>query len=168
MGIMDKIQLWASRRAWAKFTRAPDIPPEMQTVINGCLIPLCVNPVLWMDNTIWLETQGMPQIQGINNLCPTSSVKEFTRRMDRPNGFPEWFLAAFPDVASWAALEAADRSFKQDARALALQENLIARYETLYPGDNPETPDGKLSLYYLKNLAEFYSNCVGRRPECRL
>ena len=112
--------------------------------------------------------QGMPQIQGVNGLCPTPSVKEFTRRIDRPRAFPEWFLAAFPDVASWAVQEAADRGLKQDERALALQENLIARYKTLYPGDNPETPDGSLSLCYLKNLAEFYFKCLGRRPECRL
>lgn len=168
MGMIDKIQLWASRRAWRQLTGAPDLPSEMRTVIHDCLIPLCIDPLKWIDNTVWLETQGMPQLSGGKDLHQTPSVREWTRRLDRPMGFPVWFLAAFPDVASWAAKEAGERSLKHDARALAIQENLIARYETVYPGDITQTPDGKLSLCYLKNLAEFYYNCLGRRPECRL
>jgi hypothetical protein len=84
-------------------------------------------------------------------------------------GIPDWFLAAFPDVALWAVTEAEGRfSSTQDERALAIQANLIARYETVYPGDTLKTPNGQLSLRYLKNLAEFYYNCLGHRPECRL
>jgi hypothetical protein len=88
--------------------------------------------------------------------------------MDRPTGFPDWFVAAFPDVALWAAIEAENRSLMSDERALANLGNLIARYEAVYPGDIMETPVGLLSLCYLRNLAEFYYNCLGRRPECRL
>jgi hypothetical protein len=110
----------------------------------------------------------MPYLRGAKDLHPTSSITNWTRRMDRPMGIPDWFLAAFPDVALWSVTSAEGRfNSIQDERALAIQANLIARYETLYPGDTLETPDGQLSLCYLKNLAEFYSNCLGRCPECR-
>jgi len=168
MGMFHKIQLWAIRRQWKQLTESPDLPPEMRTVINDCLIPLCINPLKWIDNTIWLETQGMPQVRGDKDLHPTPSVTQWTRRMDRPTGFPDWFVAAFPDVALWAAIEAENRSLMSDERALANLGNLIARYEAVYPGDIMETPVGLLSLCYLRNLAEFYYNCLGRRPECRL
>lgn len=166
--MIDKIRLWAVRRQWKGLSQSPDLPPEMRTVISDCLIPLFINPLKWIDNSIWLETEGMPQLRGYKDLRPSSSVKEWTRRMDRPMGVPDWFLAAFPDVALWAAIEAEDLSLIHDERALAVQGNLIARYETVYPGDTLKTPNGLLSLCYLKNLAEFYYNCLGRRPECRL
>jgi len=121
-----------------------------------------------MENTIWLETQGMPDRQGVKDPHPTKSVMEFTRSLDRPRGFPTWFLAAFPDVASWASKLMADADLQGEGAAIAVKENLYARYLTIYPGDNHEGPDGQLSLNFLKNLAEFYLNCMGRRPECRL
>jgi hypothetical protein len=168
MGLIDKIQLWASKNEWKKALHSNDLPSELREAVNDCLIPLCIHPGKWVENLVWLETQGMPQLQGVSECHPTSSVKEFTRRMDRPNGYPTWFLAAFPDVASWASNLIADADFKQDARAVAVRENLYARYITVYPDDNHQTPDGHLSLCFLKNLVEFYFNCMGRRPECRL
>lgn len=168
MGLIDNIQHWASKRAWKQMTESPDLPTEMRTVINDCLIPMCIHPAKWVENSVWLETQGSPELQGVRDCKPSPSVLEFTRRMDRPRAYPVWFLAAFPDVASWASNLMADADLQQDTNAVAIKENLYARYFTVYPDDNHEAPDGHLSILFLKNLAEFYMNCLGRRPECRL
>jgi hypothetical protein len=168
MGLQDNMQRWASKRAWKQIMDTPDLPLEMRKIINDCLIPMCVHPAKWVENTVWLETHGMPELQGVKNPRPTPSVLEFKRPMDRPRGYPTWFLAAFPDVASWASKLMADADLGGDARAVEMKENLYARYLTVYPGDLYEAVDGKLSLPFLKNLAEFYMNCKGSRPECRL
>jgi hypothetical protein len=158
----------AASRIWRGPLASNELPQEMKQVIEKFLIPSGISPDLFSQNFMWLEHHGEPKLTTQQDLTPTLSAKVFRRPMDRPFGYPLWFLAAFPDVAEWASTLSEEACLGQSRSQVDLRANLYERYMTLYPGVQIEGADGRLSSAFLKNLTEFYSQVMGRKFECSL
>lgn len=62
---------------------------------------------------------------------------------DRPKGFTEWFIAVFPDVASW--IQTRDGS-----------EYLNSLFGTVPENQLVDLSVGKIRIYYLKKIIDAY------------
>jgi hypothetical protein len=173
--LLAKMQRKFASSIWSGALSSPGLTKDMKEMIEEFLIPAGISPNLFKNNLTWLESNGMPITLEQHRISPTRSAKIFRRAVDRPTGYPIWFLAAFPDVADWASTVAEEASVfvnevnsKEQLAAIDLKDSLYARYMTVYPGDLIEAPDGHLSSNYLKNLTEFYSKAMGRKYECSI
>lgn len=71
-------------------------------------IPDSIAPATYLANVAALIQQSDEGTPGVE---PTPSATRLARLTERPEGFPVWFLAAYPDVALWfSSREGAERT----------------------------------------------------------
>lgn len=170
MGILRSLQRRSARGAWTKLVQSPGFPPDLVQPIADVLLPRHVSPFLFIDNYQFLERGGL--VSPIQNpfeeqrrLSVSRSIGEFARRTDRPSVYAVWFLAAFPDVASWLS-----GLIEQAHRAEGSEESEVLQqfHDSLGVDDPSELcgPDGKCNTKYANAMVELFLNRTGRQPEC--
>lgn len=88
---------------WERILKGVEGGEEFKQIVLGFLVPDKIRPVKFRSNWIALSRWGIPAAhEHEENVGPTPSVGRFCRSfLDRPLGYPDWFLAGYPDVASW-------------------------------------------------------------------
>ena len=86
-------------------------------IIGTILKPLNINRYKFVSNLTWLSIEGNEYAIRNNPIMAkfnmyTSSIKAYTRTMDRPP-MPIWYLAAFPDISLWMNNENIDLEYTQ-------------------------------------------------------
>ncbi|MDP2605495.1 MAG: hypothetical protein Q8S00_23380 [Deltaproteobacteria bacterium] len=155
----------SSEKGWRQVLAQEGLPGEQREVIVGLLIPAGINVIAFMNNTIWLESGGMPQLHGQDGVTPTLSAREFTHTMDRPRGYPIWFLAAFPDVASWVSNVVARANLYHEEKASILLEDMHSRLSQLSPAELDAASE-RIGIRHARILVDWYRQTTNKRLEC--
>lgn len=95
--------------------------------------------------------------------CPTKSTRGFQRRENRPIGYPIWFLASYPDVASWFT-----QLFIEDIHsAEKTYEAVFGKYdEAALENEFLDQESQMIKTQYLRTLINYYLANVKRKLEC--
>jgi len=133
---------------------------ELKQVVTSFLIPDKISPFKFRANWIALFGLFIDPRRGLlplsdNDFNPTPSLERFSYVVSRPPGYPEWFLAAYPDVASWFT----DRIDKGESVFHNIFGN-ISDNELL-------DSDRHLKGEYLRALIDNYRKETGRALECK-
>jgi hypothetical protein len=76
---------------------------NINQAIEFFMIPDRISPHLFITN--WNALADANHSMGINSKC-SQSLQQFLIPFNRPSVYPLWFLAAYPDVASWVTQQA--------------------------------------------------------------
>jgi len=155
----------SSEKGWGQILAQDRLSSEQREVIVDLLIPAGINVIAFQNNTIWLESGGMPQLYGQSSVTPTASAREFTHRMDRPHRYPIWFLAAFPDVASWASNVVARANLDHEENASIVLEDIHSRLSQLSPAEL-DTVSERIGIKHARILVDCYRRTTNKRLEC--
>lgn len=129
-------------------------PKEIKQIVSNFLIPDNISPNKFLANWIALFRHWSPsRLDDGQNVNPTPSLQMFSFVTNRPLGYPEWFLAAYPDVASWvtACVEEDENVFRE------IFDNI---------SEDPLLDNRRLKDRYLRTLIDTYRKETGRRLEC--
>jgi hypothetical protein len=87
-----------------EFMRDEDGVKECKHIIANFLKPDHIDPLKFQINWIALRQRDLsPSFENCEKNNPTPSIEKFTSVDNRPLAYRKWFLAAYPDVVSWAA-----------------------------------------------------------------
>lgn len=119
-------------------------------------VPDSIAPSVYLANVAALMDQTVEE----GGVQPTASAAAMALSSQRPNGFPTWFLAAYPDVAAWfQAQEGPDRA-SVDAE--------VTRRSTAVgtPTSRLVDESGFFAHAVLRTLVDLYHERTGRVLEC--
>lgn len=154
---------------WLGGLKEGAFPPEWERPLIDIIIPNRVHPQTFANNLEYLAHQGSPLRLGPHLLgvgvdySPSNSAREFERIGDRPSGYPLWFLAAFPDVASWMS-----QLVEQAERDDATSQHALSRLDERLHGLDLDARDAGqyLTAPYLRLLVDWYKETTQRELEC--
>lgn len=109
--------------AWNTLLMDDDCPLELKQAVRSLLIPRAIDPERFGVNLVFLENEGEPSMDFDSAAPvgdPTPSAMEFERNIDRPVAYPTWFLAGFPDVASWLSKLSESKDPEKDQELVKL------------------------------------------------
>jgi len=138
---------------------------EFRQIATSFFIPDNISPSKFRANSIELVRSPM-----IDQLLDADDTTERTPSMqrlssvgNRPIGYPEWFLAGYPDVVLWAA----DMFSPMRVSRNEIDENLSRRTFGSIRDEN-ELLDGDrfIKHRYLRELIKAYRENTGRNLEC--
>jgi len=128
---------------------------EFRQIVGNFLIPDDISPNKFRANWIALFRHGVPSLlDDGENVNPTPSLQMFSLVTNRPLGYPEWFLAAYPDVASWVTT-----SVEEDEETFSNIFGNISDDELL-------DGEGRIKGEFLRTLIDTYCMETGRTLEC--
>ncbi|MDP3024504.1 MAG: hypothetical protein Q8O10_03115 [candidate division Zixibacteria bacterium] len=128
---------------------------EFKQGVASCLIPDKISPDKFRANNLLLSTRGIPQLLDRNEqLSPTPSLKRFYLISDRPMGYPQWFIAAYPDVVSWVADN------------IEQEESILHNIFGNMSDDELLTGKRRTKVKYLRILIDTYLKETGLPLEC--
>lgn len=112
-----------------------------------------------LNNLEFLESFGGPSI-GVQPQ-PTKSIIRFAGPLDRPPICPQWFLAAYPDVATYWTDMANNMADQRDAGVV------IDPTPTMAPYIKRAVDSGlPLNLAYFRAMIDIYRDVTGKQLEC--
>ena len=139
---------------------------ELKQVVRSFLMPDKISPFKFKANWIVLSRRGLPPLfDDTENINSTPSLRRFSLVTNRPVGYPEWFLAAYPDVASWATTQVDAITVGAEAsEAKTLFHNLFGNVSEneLLDGDR------RIKVEHLRVLINHYRRETGRALECNM
>ena len=127
---------------------------DYQQIILDFLIPDSINPKLFQANVNFLDI-GMRDLYN-GKFEPTESIDEYGFITHRPSGYPLWFLAAYPDVASWYS-----EQYKKDEQILFK----VTEKSEEYYRDEKNFINNRFSNQILKKLICYFKAHSGERLE---
>lgn len=138
-------------------------------IVKTFLIPDNINPNNFIDNWIMLTHGGSFGFAYYykEDIDPTPSIEKFfSAILDRPKGYPDWFLVAYPDVATWAVeiwYEALNRH--DDSMILSLfSENI---FSSIYKDDLVDR-NGRIKHKHLRALINKFCVIKNKNLECSI
>jgi hypothetical protein len=149
------------RELWSDYLKSmpegSDEEAEMRPVIENFIIPDNINFNKFMANISLLLNSGMARS------APSVSARRFQDRLNRPGGYPLWFLACYPDVASWFT-DTCDQNVNDLAKA----------YEPIFGNFNEATFEQelidqnmqKIKVSKLRKLINYYLANISSTLEC--
>lgn len=126
---------------------------EIKCIAADFLIPDNIIPIKFNVNWSVLLDPHSHAPNRHRQSGPTPSLEKFYSVVDRPPGFPKWFLAAYPDVASWVSEQENMQSFFHKIFGKVAEDQLL---------------DGEqyLKREYLRGLVDTYRKNIADRLEC--
>jgi hypothetical protein len=142
---------------------------EFRQVIRSFLMPDKISFPKFRANWIALfglridPDRGLPSWSADDlSLDPTPSVQKLSLASSRPVGHPDWFLAAYPDVASW---------FRSLADAIVESPEAEDFYQNMLFGKIDESgfldDNRRIKGKYLRIMIDTYRRETGRALECQ-
>lgn len=100
---MNKHELWTNTFIDAQKEGISLEIDDLPSVVSDFFIADKINADLFISNLEFLLIRGMPvdEIFSGKTHKPTRSTVFFANIANRPQGYPIWFLAAYPDVVRW-------------------------------------------------------------------
>jgi len=106
-----------------------------------------INLEVFKANLLFLEA-GMPELyQG--DFIPSDSIMQFGSKRRRPSGYPQWFIAAYPDTVKWLG-----NKIQEDKANLFR----ITQKDENYFKDDSNFIDEKMTFGVLRNILTNYTN----------
>ena len=139
---------------------------ELKQIVRSFLIPDKIIPFKFKSNWIVLSRGGLPPLFDDNeNINSTPSLQRFSFVTNRPLGYPEWFLAAYPDVASWFTSQVDAITVGASASdTKILFHNVFGNI-----GENELfDSDRRIKGEHLRVLIDHYRRETGRTLECNM
>lgn len=140
---------------------------ELKQVVTSFLIPDKISPFKFRANWIALSQQGF-MFDDDDDINPTPSLQRFSRLVtNRPGGYPEWFFAAYPDVASWATslADAVTVGAAAPEAETILFHNIFGKISEVDRNELLDS-DRHIKGEYLRALIDHYRRETGRTLEC--
>lgn len=141
---------------WDNLTREflgdEDSVKKLRNIIATFLKPDHIDPVKFQINWIALrQCDPSPLFENFEKHNPSPSIEKFASADNRPLAYRKWFLAAYPDVVSWAADIANTREI----------ENLVSNMS-----EDDFLSDKGFSDKQLRKLIDKYLKKTGLSLEC--
>ena len=89
-----------SKIAWKRMENEVSIPRYFREGITKLMLPYKIDMDLFETNIDCFNTRSSQSCK-TGKSCTNSLVNILNERFNLPLGYPNWFYAAFPDVASW-------------------------------------------------------------------
>jgi len=145
----------------------PEEAQEFWQIVTGFLIPDNISPTKFRANNIDLVRTPLTDLlldEADKKAVPTPSLKTLRSVGNRPIGYPEWFLAGYPDVVIWAAnIFSPMRVSRNEPLAKNTFRDILGNISS-----ENELLDGDrfIKHRYLRALVEAYRRKTGRILEC--
>lgn len=142
--------------AWTKFAKnelGRDAIKGFDKIVLDFLVPDNINPTKFHANLVVLSRGGLPVIDEDPVINPTPSLEKFYNPVARPLGFPNWFIIAYPDVASWVREQGNMQSFFRKIFGKVTEDQLLDEEQYL-------------KCEYLRGLVDAYREGIADRLEC--
>jgi hypothetical protein len=129
-----------------------------------------INPTAFLANHIevfGLAATGQHEEAG----KPTPSAVAFEKGVKAPPGYPNWFLAAYPDVVIWLATRDENAMLRFSAEAMYGAEGakeLIRIHGVKRIGELMDERFTEFDLAQLRRLVVGFSRDTGKRLECAM
>lgn len=131
---------------------------ELRPVIENFLIPDNINAIKFNGNWQFLEDSHSAET------VTTKSVKRFQSIVKRPMGYPIWFFAGYPDVATWFT-DLCDVELDSDAEKA--HELVFGTYnESTFEKDFVDSESRCIKDKHLRTLINHYLTNVKSKLEC--
>jgi tetratricopeptide (TPR) repeat protein len=118
-----------------------------QYIITSFLLPDGINIDVFKANLLFLEIGMLPLYQG--EYEPSESILKYESILIRPVGYPEWFIAAYPDTIDWV-----DEKVTEDKSNLSK----ITQKDFHFLQNESNFINGKFSFEILRNILDYYKN----------
>lgn len=138
---------------------------EFWQIVTSFFIPDNINPSKFRANSI--ELIRSPLIDQLLEADDTAERTQSVQRLldvgNRPIGYPEWFLAGYPDVVIWAANMFSPIRVSRNE----IDENLFRRvFGSIRNKNEMLDGDGFIKHRYLRELIKAYRENTRRNLEC--
>ena len=157
---------------WKVLLIDTDVPDVLRRAVSKLLIRDRINPEKFVHNYGYLARGGMKsfhEFYGIDDGsgCPTPTAKELADPLKRLGAYPNWFLAAYPDVAVWLQ-EVFVRGYRNEsdpmvARVYGAMEEVLGKG---FSAEEMRDDDGLMNFDYLKALVSTHRGVSGSQLEC--
>ena len=143
-----------SLNQWTELYEDDNIVSSFKTIIEDFLLPYGVDYNKFMTNTAALD-DPFGHITFEDNKDYSQTLTQFHLNASKAPGYPDWFYAAFPDVAMWAISGEGNKLFH-------------AKYSTYTEAEllNPINKK-RLSDTILREVLDSYIS-TGHRLECQV
>ena len=142
--------------------------PDTNELLKSFFLPDSINPADFLAN--YIEISGSASaISPAGAGQPTPSALAFGKGLNAPQGYPHWFLAAYPDVALWLATRDHDTMLRVSAEALYGAESakeLIRIHGVKKVGELMDDKFQEFNPLQLHRLVMIFSRDTGNRLEC--
>lgn len=151
MSIFSRLFPAKSFGEWSEFVHSND---DLKKIALKFFLPDEIRFTNFIGNYTALknESDEIISYQG-NKLIPntTSSIKKLLSPLDRPIGYPQWFVASYPDVVVWIANLSESE-----------QENLLGNLS-----ENDFDHERMIKPNFLRHLVEIYRYRTKKKLECQ-
>lgn len=131
---------------------------ELRPAIENFLIPDNINVNKFIGNVDFLEHSPSAQ------MVPTKSVRRFQYIVERSMGYPIWFFAGYPDVASWYTNLC---DVDSDSLAEKACETVFGTYnESTFETDFIDSKSRNIKNKHLRTLINHYCANIKSKLEC--
>lgn len=147
----------------------PEKAKEFAQIAASFLIPDKISPCIFRTTSIQLVRTPITDLlveECDKKAVATPSLKRLSSVDNRPIGYPEWFMAGYPDVVIWAANIFSPMRVSSDE---SLAKN---SFHDIFGDTSSESElldaDGFIKHRHLRALVKAYREKTGRALECSI
>jgi hypothetical protein len=147
-----------------------DAITNMHELMRVFFLPDSINPPDFLGNFLELsEVEPGPSHAGASK--PSPSATTFDKGVNAPAGYPNWFLAGYPDVVVWLASRGESAMLRISAEALYGVEGakeLVRLHGLQRIGELMDEHFEEFDLPQLRRLVTIFARDTKRPLECAL